>query len=497
MGVIRTQTIKGTAYTYLGAVLGIVTNLFLLAKYFSTEEVGLLSILVSYSLLFAQFASLGFDYATLRLFPYFRNDSNKHNGFMSILISTITVGMVLSTILFFILKPFMIEDGSQSSGLFEQYVYFVIPLTLFTLLFNSFDSYSRVLFKSVRGTFLKEFLQRLLVVMAIIIYMLNFLDFKNFVIAYVIALSLPTLILIFMVMLDKQISLKRVKGFVSPELKKSMISVSFYGIIAVFSSSVILSVDRIMLKDMVGLSAVGIYSIMFFFGTVISMPSRSLSKISSIVVAEAWKNDDLQAVKDIYYKSCLTQMIFSALLLIGIWANIDNIFHILPDKYIAGKFVILWVCIGSFIDMSTGVNTMIISTSKYYKVQSLFMAIFVLIVILTNYIFIPLYGITGAGIANAISFFVFNLMRWIFLWTKYDFQPFNFRYLLILLFAVVSYIPGYYMPEMKSFIVDIIIRSGIIFIIFSLLIYFSKVSEDINNRVNTYFSIVFKGKKSN
>jgi O-antigen/teichoic acid export membrane protein len=120
------------------------------------------------------------------------------------------------------------------------------------------------------------------------------------------------------------------------------------------------------------------------------------------------------------------------------------------------------------------------------------MAIFVLIIVVTNFIFIPLYGMTGAGIANAISLFLFNLMRWIFLWNKYDFQPFNFRYLLIILFAFIAYIPGYYLPEMNSFIIDIIIRSGIIFIIFSLLIYFSKVSEDINNRVNTYISLVFK-----
>lgn len=494
MGVIRAQTIKGTAFTYLGAVLGIVTNLFLLAKYFTTEEVGLLSVLVAYSLLFAQFASLGFDYVTLRLFPYFRNESNKHNGFLFILISTLAVGMILSTILFFILKPFMVENLAETTSLFSQYVYFVIPLTFFTLIFSSFDSYSRVLFKSVRGTFLKEFLQRLLIVFAILLYVLHFLNFKDFVLAYVIALSLPTLILVILVLNDRQLSFKRVKGFVTPELKRSMISVSLFGIIAMFSSSVILSVDRIMIERMVGLSEVGIYSIAFFFGVVITMPSRSLAKISSTVVAEAWKTNDLNTVKDVYYKSCLNQMIFSALLLVGIWANIDNVFHILPDKYIVGKFVILWVCIGSFIDMSTGVNTMIISTSKYYKAQSLFMAIFVFIVILTNYIFIPIYGITGAGIANAISLFIFNLMRWLFLWNKYYFQPFNYRYLLILLFAAIAYVPGYYMPEMKSFIVDIIIRSGIIFIVFNLLIYFSKVSEDINNRVNTYLSWIIKKK---
>jgi len=183
-------------------------------------------------------------------------------------------------------------------------------------------------------------------------------------------------------------------------------------------------------------------------------------------------------------------MIFSALLFIGIWANIDNIFFVLKDAYAPGKFVIFWVCLGSFIDMSTGINNTIIATSKYYKAQSLFMAIFVVIVIVTNYLFIPIWGIVGAGIANAISLFLFNLMRWIFLWNKFNFQPFNFKFLLVILFAVLAFIPGYYLPAIKPFYVDIVVRSGIITVIFCLLVYFFKLSEDINSRVDVYLSLI-------
>jgi len=491
LGIIRTQTIKGTAFTYLGAVIGVITNLFLLAKFFTTEQVGLISVLVAYSLLFAQFASLGFDNVTIRLFPYFRSKSNNHNGFLFLLISTISIGFVLSTLLFFVLKPYMIENIEKTTNLFAQYANFVIPLAFSTLLFNSFDAYSRVLYKSVRGIFLKEFLQRILIVIAILLYILHFLNFNSFIIYYSIALSLPTIILFILIFIDKQLNFKRVKGFVNPELRKSIISVTFYGIIAVFSSSVILSIDRIMIERMLGLSEAGIYSIAFFFGVIISMPSRALAKISSTIVADAWKNNDFNTIRNVYYKSCLNQMIFSVLLFIGIWANIDNVFHILPVNYLAGKFVIFWVCLGSFIDMSTGINSSIIATSKYYRVQSIFMTLFVLIIIVTNYIFIPYYNITGAGMANAISLFLFNLMRWLFLWIKFDFQPFNYKYLIVFFISAIAYFAGYFLPKLDNFIIDIIVRSSLIFVIFSLLIYFSKVSEDINGRVKTYYSKIF------
>ncbi|HNV96066.1 MAG TPA: polysaccharide biosynthesis protein, partial [Bacteroidales bacterium] len=72
MGIIRKQTILGTIYTYLGAGLGVFTNLILLAWFFTPEQIGLLNVLVAYSLLFSQLANLGFDNVTIRLFPYFR-----------------------------------------------------------------------------------------------------------------------------------------------------------------------------------------------------------------------------------------------------------------------------------------------------------------------------------------------------------------------------------------------------------------------------------------
>ena len=138
--------------------------------------------------------------------------------------------------------------------------------------------------------------------------------------------------------------------------------------------------------------------------------------------------------------------------------------------------------------MSTGINNTIIATSRFYKAQSLFMAIFVVIIVVTNYLFIPIWGITGAGIANAISLFLFNLMRWIFLWNKFNFQPFNYRYLLVLVFSGIAFLPGYFLPAITPFYIDIIVRSGAIFIIFCLLVYFSKLSDDINDRVNIYLN---------
>ena len=321
MGIIRTQTIWGTFYTYLGAALGVLTNLILLAWFFTPEQIGLINLLVAYSLLFAQFANLGFDNVTIRLFPYFRNEQTRHYGFFVIMFRILLIGTLLSLILYAIW--FYLWMNHSNDVLFQRLGFYVFPLIFFTLFFNSLDTYSRALYKSIRGTFLKEVLQRLFVIAFILLYIFFQFSFDIFVLLYVIALSLPTVILFFLLYNEGNISLLRSSTNIDSKLKKEMFLVSIFGMITVFSSTIVSNIDKIMIQQYLNLEQTGLYSIAFFFGVIITMPSRALTKISSTVVAEAWKQNDHDTIFTIYYKSCINQMIFSLLLFIGIWANID------------------------------------------------------------------------------------------------------------------------------------------------------------------------------
>ncbi|RYE16279.1 MAG: polysaccharide biosynthesis protein, partial [Sphingobacteriaceae bacterium] len=56
MGIIQQQTIKGTLYSYLGVAIGFVTVYYFQPQALSEEQIGLITILGSFSLLFSQFA---------------------------------------------------------------------------------------------------------------------------------------------------------------------------------------------------------------------------------------------------------------------------------------------------------------------------------------------------------------------------------------------------------------------------------------------------------
>ena len=484
MGVIQKQSISGTIYSYLGVLLGFIITGLLFPNIFTTSEVGLLRLLVSYSALFAQFAGLGFSSVTVKLFPYFRDASKKHHGFLGLALLVSLGGFLISLLIFLLLKPFILERALDKSELFITYFYFIIPLIFFTLLFNVFDTYYRVLYNAVKGIVMKEVIQRLFILGVVLLFYFGFINFTITVVLYTLALIIPSIILFISLILEKQFCFKPDFKFLTPKLLKEVVSVGFLGILLSFSGVLVLNIDVIMINDILGINAVGIYTITFFFGTLVLIPSRPMIKISSVVIADSWKSNDIQTIYQIYKKSSLNLTIFGLLLLIGIWGNIDNIFHLIKDDYLPGKMVVLYIGIANIFDMAMGVSNQIIFNSKYYKRLSYFLFIFAVLLIGTNMLLIPHYGITGAAIASLVSKFIFNSIKYVFLFRKFQFQPFNSKYLLLLLIALVAYFSSRILPVFPNYILDIIIRSAIIFIIFSVPVYAFRISKDINEKIH-------------
>lgn len=480
MGVIKRQSIKGTIYSYIGTVIGFITTGLLFPRFLSTEKIGLLSLIASYSSLFSVFASLGFNSVIIRLFPYFRDEKKRHHGFFFITIAVTAFGYLLSIILFHLLKPVIIKDSIEQSQLFVNYLYLVPPLILFMLVFSIFDSYNRALFNATYGTFLTEVFQRLVIFAITIILIAGFTSFHYFVILYTIALSLPGILVFYPIIQKKQLFLKPEFEFININLRKEIFNVSTFGIIVGFSNVIIQRVDTIMINSMIDLSATGVYNISLLFGSIVSLPSRSLTRISTSVISDAWKVNDIDTIKSIYFKSCLNQTIIGGLVFAGIWANISNVFHILPAQYIGGKYVIFFFGLSALFTMISGISSSIINLSKYYRYNTYFMFAFGFMVIVTNLIMIPRFGIVGAAIASAFSNMTFHLMHMIFLYIKFGLFPYEKKIITVLLIAILSYTFNLLLPELPNFIIDIFFRSSLLTLVFGILIVLLKVSKEVD-----------------
>ncbi|NPA44732.1 MAG: polysaccharide biosynthesis protein, partial [Chlorobi bacterium] len=219
----------------------------------------------------------------------------------------------------------------------------------------------------------------------------------------------------------------------------------------------------------------------------ISLPSRPLRKISSIFLAEAWKKNNIEEVNTVYKKSISTLFLIGTLIYVGIIINLDNIFEIIP-KYESGRNVIILIGAAYLVDMLSGTSASIISNSKHYKVLGYIMMATVGLVIITNIIFIPIWQLTGAAFASFITIVIAFFMRFLFLYFKYKLQPYFYKHFLILIIGALMLVVNYFIPENNNFILDIIIRSSVITVLFISLSYFLKISEDANKLINLILS---------
>ena len=482
MGIIEKQATKNAIYSYLGAGLGFFTVLWL-SHSLTTDENGLIRILVSMSTLLAQVSSLGFSAVTIRLFPYFRNKEKGHHGFLFYAIIVSLVGFLLCWLGFYFFKSNIIESNSEKSKLFVDYLFYLMPLSFFTLFFNVFDTYLRACYSSVVGSLTKDLLQRIIIIAVLALYFFRFISFPVFVLGYIIATCFPTILLLMYIVKLKEWHIQPVKGFITRELANEIIKLSLFSLFAGFSGAIIMNVDTIMVNQMLGLRETGVYGIAFFFGSIMLIPARSINRITSSVVADCMKTNNLSEIKKLYNKTCNTGIAVGNILFIGICININNIMLLLPHEYASGKNVILFIGAGYIAEMSTGINQVILANSKYYYYDGFFVLFIVAITVLSNYLLIPLYGITGSAIATAITVTSANILRWGFLLYKFKMQPYDFNAVKLILISVATFLVGYFIPASTNFLVDVAIRSLLTGGLFALLILKTEAAPDINAKI--------------
>jgi O-antigen/teichoic acid export membrane protein len=492
LGIIKRQAYTGTVLSYFGVVIGYITTAVLFPEYLTTAEIGLLGIFMSYAYIFAQLATLGLTRITIVFFPYFRGREKNHHGFFPLMILIALTGLVISLVVIFFLKKLLISNSNDQSTLFADYFNYLFPLVIATLLFLVMDSFNTTLFNAIRGIFLKEFLQRLAILVSIVFYILNWVRFDQFVMLFVISLSIPGIILMYYVLRNREFRFRPEYSPMIREKSRLMANIGINGIFIGFSGMIILFIDRIIVERLLGLASTGIYTTMSYFATLIAIPSRALLKISDPVIAQSWKNNDLRSLQDNYYRSSLNQFLIGSLLMIGIWGNIGNILRMLPPAFAEGEYVVLFLAFAFLVDMMTGTATYILANSKYYQYQTYYILLLFVLIIVSNLLLIPVLGLTGAAIATLSSKVVANIIRHLFLYRKFGLQPYNAKFLLIAMTAGISYLAQYFIPEISNLYLDILIRSAVMSVVFISLALGLKISPEVNERSLWLFSRIRK-----
>ncbi len=489
MGIIYKQSFRGTVLVYLGVIIGFITTGLIFPKVLEPKQIGLINIIVTYALVFSQIGLLGLQTITTRLFTYFRDEEKKHKGFFFIGITIALLGFLLITTIFIFIKPYLLNKGIEKSNLLGQYINYIIPLVFFLILFDFFDVYYKMLFNAVKGIFLKEFIRRFFLLIVITLFYFHLLNYHEFIISYIIAFCLPTILIFISLLRIRQISFRPTLKYLNSSMIKTIAGMGFFGLFSNTTSILNIHTERILVDHYLGLRFLGIYTTIYIFGSLVGMPSRMVKRISSVFIADAWKNNDTKTINNIYYKTCLNQFIVGSFIVLMLFININNIFTFLPSEYAIAKNVLLLIAFANLINMLSGASGIIILTSKYYWFFSVLKIIMLASIIGFNTILLPKMGITGVAFAAFISYIIFNVVKFIFIWIKFEFQPYDHRYLIVILICMAAGAAGFFIPEQNNIIIDIVLRSAVMMSIYVALILFLKISTDINLKANEYLSI--------
>jgi O-antigen/teichoic acid export membrane protein len=485
MGIVQRQTIRGTAWSYLGAILGFVNIVLLSPKIFTTGEIGVVQVLMSFATLLSQFAGLGFTNVINRLFPYFRNRNTKHNGFFILSLTVTLTGFIIALIFLKFYMPRFSESNMEQSPLISEYSYYIPVLILITVLFTLLDNYNKVLYDAILGTFLKDFLFRVFNLALIMMFWFGLTDFSGYLFGYVICQGLLLVIITTSLIIRGEISLRFRIGHITPHLRKEIILLSLFGILTGLSSNVLTTLDKVFINQYLGEGQAGIYAIASYFAVLILIPSRSVAKISVPFIAESWKNNDIRTIDDLYYRSSINQYAIGLLIFIGLIVNIDNIHRLLPEDYGRSAVVIIFVGIGNLASVSTGINGVILNTSALYRYQTWLMFALIGLFTVMSILFIPIFSIAGIALASMASNIIFNALCIMVVGKKFGIWPYRLSHIYITIIGVVAATAGYILPQFSLY-PDIIFRSLIVTILFFGGLYLWGPSDDLNNAIDTF-----------
>jgi O-antigen/teichoic acid export membrane protein len=435
MGIVKKDALRTTVISYFGLLLGYLNKAVLFILLLSTVQIGIVNLLITSGLFFAQLSNLGTIYVTWRFFPFFRNADKKHYGFLLLNFLLVLFGVALFTALFFLFQKPINAYFVQKSPMFVDYAWWVVPVGIGHVFFLLFENYMRGLYKNVLPVFLQDIGLRILTTLILALYGFNLISFNLFVAILTLSNLLPALVLMLYLLRVKELTFTLKTISVSRRFRRILLKFSLFSYVNTLASIVVVTMDAVMIGGMIGLSAVGIYTTMVQITSAVLVPFRSMTRVSSPVVAKYWKEKDLKGLQDIYQKSSGVGLFIGLSSFLAIFLPVNELFSLIRTEFQQGIPVLFFLLLGRLVDMYCGLNGIIFATSKKYQYDLVFTLMLCFGIFGLNYVLISAgYGIAGVGFATGLMYFIYNAARSFYIYKAYGLNPFRLSH--VKLFAL-------------------------------------------------------------
>jgi O-antigen/teichoic acid export membrane protein len=487
MGGIRKQAITSSIVIYIGFLIGFINTWFFIksgANTFTPAEYGLTRLFFDVGSLMYAVSAMGIISVMYKFFPYYHQHllSSKIDLYSwALLIVIIGFILVLASGLYF--EPLIVRKYSERSVLFVDYYHWIFVFGFGILMFNLMEGISLTYQSSVFPNFLRETIMRLVTFLLIVAYIFHWIDFSVFIKLFAFQFLLIAVLLGLILRSQNRLPLTFSVSTVTKKFRFKMMSLAGY----VYGGSVIMILSQVADSIIIasvspkGIHDAGVYNLATYIANLIQVPQRSIIAATIPVLSLAWKEKNKTEIQRIYSRSSINLLLVGLFIFMMVWLNIKETFQLLhiQSDYLAGIEVVFILGISKLIDAGTGVNAQIIGTSTKWRFEFFTGIILIFLFLPLNYWLIKEMGIIGSAYANLISFSVYNLIRFLFLWRKFNLQPYNQKTLLSILLAIVGFViansVSHYLTGWSGMILKSMFFGGI----FITGIYFMKLSPDV------------------
>lgn len=475
MGVVVNQSAKNLFTTYLGFGIGAINTLFLYTNFLTPEYYGLVGFLLSAANLIWPLMAFGVHNTLVKFYTSYDSKKERDRLLSVILWLPLAISLALG-IIGFISYDLLLDYFSDGEGLVKPYIWLIFVIALATSYFEIFFSWAKVHYKSVFGNFMKEVFHRTCVSLLLVAVYFRYLSVENFVYAIGVVFLLRLLL---MMLYAFRLYFPKL-SFSFPQNRSFILKYSALILIAGSVAMVLLDLDKVMIERFLPIEMVAVYGIAIYISSVIAVPSRAMHQITYPMTASLLNKRDKKGLLELYEKSSLNLLIISGLIFLLIITNISQLYELIPDEYqISFSIVILISCVKLY-DNLLGNNNSILFNSDYYRLVLAIGVFLAALAFVLNILLIPRLELHGAALATFLAFACYNTTKLVIVKKKFKIQPFTKQTLYGLFIILVFSLTFYFWDFPWHPVINIILKSGIIALLYVLIIFNLRLSPEIN-----------------
>lgn len=480
MGIVQNQSIKNTIITFFGFGIGAINALFLYTNFLGKLHYGIIATILSGANIMMPLMAFGAQNTLIRFFSQYKTEKEREE-FLTFMLFLPLVFIIPITAIFYIFYVPISSGWLNENPTLEPYFWLIPIVGLFMAYFEVYYAWVKVHMQSVIGNLISEVLIRVIVMFLLFAVHFDLIEKSTCVYGITFAYFVQLI-----VMKLYAISVKMpILRFVIPANLKEIIQYSLFIIVSGGVAVMLVDFDKVMIPFYKDISQNALYAVAIFISTVIIVPYRAMNQIVAPITARLMVENKHDELNDLYKKSAINLQVIGGFIMMLIFLNIKELYKIIPDEYSGGIWVVFMIGLCKFYDVLLGNNNSIIVNTKYYRTVLLFGIVTVVLMIVLNMIFIPLYGIEGSAFATLLTIIIYNTIKLFYVVKKMNLYPFTIKTSYSFGILAACFLLFFFWDFPFHAIINIGLKSILISIFYLFLNYKLEISEEVNNVVNS------------